>query len=147
MKRKKKQIQPKRLVFDKNGKQPVVKNKYQLMVWQLLKIPDDLSRGEWMREVKIGKELFEKYPDEEFWSQLDIGFHLNSLAFFKRKEGSEILQEARTKYVGFLSMKTQPKEKIKLENNKIGNDTVIQRSKKQYKDVFDFLDSYGKETK
>ena len=61
MKRKKKQIQPKRLVFDKNGKRPVVKNKYQLMVWQLLKIPDDLSRVEWMREVKIGKELFEKY--------------------------------------------------------------------------------------
>lgn len=147
MKGKRKQIQPKRLIFDKKGKPPVVKNKYQLMVWQLLKIPDDLSRNEWMREVKIGKDLFEEYPDEKFWSRLDIGFYLNSLAFFKRKEGSEILKEARSKYVGLLNIDVQPKEKIKLEKNKIGTDTVIQKREGNFKNVFDFLKNYGQETK
>ena len=147
MRRKKKQVQPKRLIFDKKGNPPVVKNKYQLMVWQLLKIPDDLSRNEWMREVKIGKELFEAYPDEEFWSQLDIGFYLNSLAFFKRKEGAEVLKEARSKYISFLNIDARPKKEIKLEKNKIGDDTYKHKAKASFKDVFDFLENYGKETK
>ena len=117
------------------------------MVWQLLKLPTDLSRGEWGREVKIGKELFEMYPDEEFWSQLDIGFYLNSLAFFKRKEGGEILKEMRTRFLGFSKMRFEPQEKIKLEKNKIGNDTVIQSREKNFKDIFDFLKNYGQKTK
>ena len=145
--KKKKQTQPKRLVFDKKGERPVVRNKYQLMVWQLLKIPTDLSRSEWQREVKIGKELFEMYPDEDFWSQIYIGFYLNSLAFFKRKEGGEILKESRTRYLGYSKIQPEPQEKIKLEKDKIGNDTVIQNEGKNFKDIFDFLKNYGQKAK
>ncbi len=45
----------------------------------------------WPREMKIAKELLAKFPDEAFWTNFSIGFTVNSLAYFKMKDGEALL--------------------------------------------------------
>ena len=46
----------------------------------------------WGREIKILKKLLNQYPNTEFWCKLDLGYDLNSLAFFLSKRGQDILK-------------------------------------------------------
>jgi hypothetical protein len=47
----------------------------------------------WPREMKIAKELMEKYPMEAFWEKFEIPYRVNSLAFFKMEKGSNLLKD------------------------------------------------------
>jgi hypothetical protein len=46
----------------------------------------------WPREIKLAKELYQKTPDDLFWSKIQFGFKLNSLAWLKTDAGSKALQ-------------------------------------------------------
>jgi hypothetical protein len=91
-----------RRILNKSGRSPKLNNIWQLIIWQLIKNPNDLSRHEWARETKIAKELYESVPDIDFWGQLKMtneygkSFYLNSLAFLKRQKGQKILKEKRS---------------------------------------------------
>jgi hypothetical protein len=79
-------------------KQVQPKNEFAVLIWQLVKDPNDFSQVDWGRETKAAKELFSTYPNVEFWSQLNLGFYLNSLNFFKGKDGIKHLRQAITEF-------------------------------------------------
>jgi predicted methyltransferase len=70
------------------------KNEFGVLIWQLIKDPNDFSQADWGRETKAAKELYNTYPEVKFWSQLNLGFYLNSLNFFNGKDGIKYLREA-----------------------------------------------------
>lgn len=77
-------------------------------------------------EMFNARKLIADYPDEEFWTNLDIGFKLNSLAFFQSPKGQEILKRkyAESKF----ELPVAPQHNI--SNTKVGDDvTVIQKPK------------------
>ena len=51
----------------------------------------DAPKLPYAREVKLLKPLITKYPELEFWENLDLGFKLNSLAFFNTENGEEVI--------------------------------------------------------
>lgn len=53
---------------------------------------------DWARELKIAKQLLNKYSKIEFWECLDLGFKLNSLAYFFTENGSQRLKTEFNKY-------------------------------------------------
>lgn len=65
----------------------------------------------WGREVKLLNELIKKYPDEKFWRQLNLGFQLNSLAWFKADGQQEL--EIKWRYHKIVN---QPKVDLKLDS-------------------------------
>jgi hypothetical protein len=48
----------------------------------------------WGREVKNLNHLLAKYPDEAFWTGLNPGYTMHSLAFFKTPRGADELETA-----------------------------------------------------
>ena len=70
------------------------KNKFAVIIWQLIKDPNDFSAVDWSRETKAAKNLFTTYPKIEFWQQINLGFYLNSLNFFNGKDGVKYLKDA-----------------------------------------------------
>jgi hypothetical protein len=69
-------------------------NKFAVIIWQLIKDPNDFSAVDWSREIKAAKNLFTTYPRIEFWRQINLGFYLNSLNFFNGKDGVKYLKSA-----------------------------------------------------
>lgn len=65
---------------------PEQHKKFQLILESYLKPPIN-----WGQEYKLLKELVIKYPEIEEIE--DLGFELNSLAFFKTEKGKKLLQE------------------------------------------------------
>jgi hypothetical protein len=45
------------------------------------------------RETKMIGQLYSKYPNEEFWKKMNLGFLLNSFAYFKTLQGNEELEK------------------------------------------------------
>tara|TARA_Y100001938_G_C7974152_1_gene370884 strand:- start:201 stop:626 length:426 start_codon:yes stop_codon:yes gene_type:complete len=79
-------------------KPPVLLSPYHVIIWQLIKNPDDFSGIDWSRETLAAKELYGTYPNVDFWGQLNLGFYLNSLNFFKGKDGVKYLNQAINKF-------------------------------------------------
>lgn len=50
------------------------------------------------REQKIFNEIFESFPEYEFWSSLNLPYQLNSLAFLKTERGWELINSEWKKY-------------------------------------------------
>jgi hypothetical protein len=71
----------------------------------------------WPREMKISKELVAKYNDPDFWSRVDFGFKVNSLAWFKTADGIKRL-EAKIKEFKFVPKEKE--EEIPLFEEKFG---------------------------
>ena len=113
----------------KTRKQVYPKNKLWVLIWQLIKDPNDFSQVDWSRETKAAKELFESYPNIQFWSQLNLGFYLNSLNFFKGKDGVKYLREAITEFENASKINFQPKTTEEFDDN-IKFDKKIDKSKK-----------------
>lgn len=62
-------------------------------ILEFLLKPDQLKvPGAWPREMKLLKQLYPLYPDEQFWLKIDFTFMLNSLAYFKTGEGAIALK-------------------------------------------------------
>jgi hypothetical protein len=77
---------------------PVLLSPYHVIIWQLIKNPDDFSGVDWGGETLVAKELYRTYPNVNFWGQLNLGFYLNSLNFFKGKDGVKYLNDAINKF-------------------------------------------------
>jgi hypothetical protein len=54
----------------------------------------------WPREMKLIVSLHKECPEPAFWTNLTLGFEINSLAFFKTEDGANVL---RSKYLEFQS--------------------------------------------
>ena len=89
----------------------------------------------WPREMKIAKELFEKYPDEEFWLKMTVGFKINSLAWFKMQKGVDLLD---LKYKEFnYKPQINNSDVLEISDRKFGETTHNSTSKKYVKDFLD----------
>lgn len=82
--------------FSENGELvPDLKpnNKYTEIIGKFIKKERlDSKQVNWGAEIKMLKKLLKEYPDEQFWGQLDLGFKLNSLAFFLTANGKKELK-------------------------------------------------------
>ena len=120
--------------MDKKGTAP--KGFYHFMVQRFLKEDKDLTSRVWAREIKIAKKIFNLYPDIDFWNNIDLGFPLNSLAWFCSSEGKYALVIQR-KRVSFKPKKS----KSYLLSKKIGKNKKINKTKKT---LMDFLNEQEK---
>lgn len=134
-----------KIVSSKTGKPPFIRNKYQVLIWQLIKNPNDFCHIEWSRETKAAKLLYFQYPDINFWRQLDLGFYLNSLNFFSKSDGLRKLREAIDEYELSKKVKFSTKEKEKRVENLDTFHKEI-KTKKQDLRYGDFF-KHGKKTK
>lgn len=50
----------------------------------------------WPREMKIAKHLVMMYPLPDMWLGLELGFKLNSLAWFLTEKGKQRLEQEAT---------------------------------------------------
>lgn len=72
----------------------------------------------WPREMKIAKELFQKFPDRDFWEKIEIGYKVKSLAWFKMKKGEDFLT---LKYKEFhFKPENKQAETLKISDEKFG---------------------------
>ncbi len=93
------------------------KNAFSVLIWQLIKDPNDFSQADWGRETKAAKHLYNTYPKIEFWSQLNLGFYLNSLNFFNGKDGVKYLRDAIDDFERNLKIKFSPAIQEKFDEN------------------------------
>jgi hypothetical protein len=86
----------------------------------------------WPREMKIAKDLYYDYPNDDFWKNVNIGFKVNSLAWFKMKNGDDLL---KTKYKEF-NFKPEIKENdiLQLSDRKFGETLHNNKGNKFLKD-------------
>ena len=104
---------------------------YHFIVNKFVLGKKSLSQKDWPREIKIAKKIFNLYPYPKFWSQLNLGFNLNSLAWFLTKEGGHSLR------VHFKIESFSPKEKKRYAlSKKIGRNKKIT---KKNNSLMDFL--------
>ena len=104
---------------------------YHFMVQRFLKEDKDLTSRVWAREIKIAKKIFNLHPDTYFWNQIDLGFSLNSLAWFCSSEGKYALLIQRKK----INYRPKQRKAYKL-TKKLGRNKKITQKKKS---LMDFL--------
>ncbi len=100
----------------------------KFLVERFLKTP---KFTDWGREILIAKKLLPKYK-MEFWECLDLGFKLNSLAFFFTEDGSQKLKTEFNKF----NLTIPPKKEYIIDTQKYGTDIKIQE---KIESVIEFL--------
>ena len=110
-----------------------IKNKYQLLVWIFLAEPTHCS---WPKEIKISKTLLSKYPDLLFWKWINLGFKLNSLAYFLTSKGKTLLYNKNKFYKKQKDVKLSNKKQYKLSKNRVGENKKLSNKKLK---LFDFI--------
>ena len=122
-------------VTDAKRNRPIIRNKYQYLVWNFIEKAKYFSGNDWKKEIAVAKRLFEKNSDFSFWKSLDLGFNLNSLCWFETARGKEFLEQKnylfKSTHVNFT------KEKVKYEDKKLGEDRVS--PKKKVKNILDLF--------
>ena len=110
-------------------------NKYQLLINKFHKDPKAVWADVRLikKEMSIAKKLFNLYSDIFFWINLQLSFKLNSLAWFLRKDGKEIL---RFEFNKQKILRNKKSKKIQLSETKYGKDVEIQIKPKT---TFEFL--------
>ena len=58
------------------------------------------------REIKLVNQLFPRYPDLTFWLGINLGFQLQSLAWFKAEGAVEL--ETKWRYHRLMSLQRPP---------------------------------------
>lgn len=69
----------------------------------------------WPREMKMVKSLFKIFPNENFWSSLELNFKLNSLCWFLSDDGRKFLNKEYKKF----KLDLPEAKKFQIENNNI----------------------------
>ena len=110
-------------------KQVEPKNKFAVIIWQLIKDPNDFSSVDWSRETKAAKNLFTTYPRVEFWKQINLGFYLNSLNFFNGKDGVKYLKDAIYDFERNLKINFSTPQKEKFDDNAKFNKSIPKSAK------------------
>jgi len=72
----------------------------------------------WAKEMKMVKNLFKIFPNEEFWKSLKLNFKLNSLCWFFSDEGRKFLNKEYKKF----NLDLPEIKKFEIENNNIAFD-------------------------
>ena len=88
------------------------------------------SHQNYPAEIMMAKRITAKYPEVDFWEKVELGFQLNSLAYFLTSDGEQVI---RKKYAGFKFDVTQPVS-YNIHSQKIGEDVKIDYRPKTLKD-------------
>lgn len=106
----------------------------QAIVFKFLKLPIN----NWPNEIKMAKQLIKTQEDFEFFFNLDLGFKLNSLAYFKTDDGKQKLEEIKKNDENLKNLDFAPKTEYIIDNKKHGQDIVVEKKKKN--SIFEFLE-------
>lgn len=87
----------------------------------------------WGAEIKIAKWLLDGYPDMVFWSNLNLNYKLNSLAFLVSDRGRAEIRAHWTRF----KLASGPNIVYPLEKENV---IQIEPSKHKAKDIIEFLD-------
>lgn len=79
------------ILSGKTQKPPVLRNKWHVLIWQLVDDPSFFSTGEWIREMGIAKKLWPLCENLDLWSQINLDWYPNSLNFFLSGKGKKVL--------------------------------------------------------
>jgi hypothetical protein len=79
---------------------------------KFLKDPSNII---WPKEMKMVKMLFKIFPNEDFWSSLELNFKLNSLCWFLSDDGRKLLNKEYKKF----NLELPEVKKFEIENNNI----------------------------
>lgn len=96
---------------------------------RLLKVDGRRSRNFWAREMKALNDLVEKFDNLDFWQKVNFSQNFNSLLFFKKGDGLDILTK---KYREFNYKVPEPK-KFNIGKT-IGENRVYKNKPKTIKD-------------
>mgnify|MGYP001447245052 CR=1 FL=1 len=94
-----------KLVYNKKGGKPNIRNQGEFLVWNFLPSAADLTQKEWIKEKGIAKKILtEDYKNFkfEFWLQFNLKFPIPSLAYFRKKA---VIKELSSEYYKFLVLK------------------------------------------
>ena len=87
--------------------------------------------------------MFKKYSRTVFWKWLDLGFRINSLAFFLTKKGKALLRNKASLFLKLENLKLNTKKDIKLRKNKVGKNVKLPNKKLK---LLEFI-NHGKKEK
>lgn len=76
-----------------DGSIPLIKNFQQYIIWKFLKDPSIMDNKRWAQETKLAKIIQRKFPLINIGYDVDLGFKLNSLAWFLTPDGKKMLSE------------------------------------------------------
>lgn len=98
----------------------------------LLDVPSKGKRNFWGREIKFLNELYELFPNVDFWLKLTFEKKYDSLLFLKGNFGMSILKKR------FLEFNYKPRkvDHINISDKKYGDNFI---KTKQPKTIKDFL--------
>ncbi len=66
----------------------------------------------WPREIKIANSILKKHSDAQFWNELELGFQLNSLAWFKSVDGLKRLNSHNNRNIDIFAEKPTEQNKV-----------------------------------
>lgn len=89
----------------------------------------------WSREMKLINELLSIYPNPKFLQSINLGFKLNSLAWFKMKDGKERIRRLWNVF----NYSPKEKEKEIILEDKVG-ESIISETNKSKQTIMEFLD-------
>jgi len=70
----------------------------QKLIERILNIPDKKVKGFWSKEIKLLDQICKQFPHDQFWKSFKMSSKLNSLSFFKTKEGKERIVKSIKKF-------------------------------------------------
>jgi hypothetical protein len=100
----------------------------------------DTSNIIWPKEMKMVKTLLDIFPDEVFWSTLNLNFKLNSLCWLLSDDGRSFLNTEYQKY----KLELPEVKKYKLEKNNIAFDSKSPYTSDNPLSLRDFLNLWQK---
>lgn len=84
------------------------------------------------RDAMVMYQLIKQFPDCAFWRNYELGFCLNSMFWFKSRDGQDRLKTDWSLF--HLDMKGEQRYD-KLDENKNGEDVVVEKSIKTVADL------------
>jgi hypothetical protein len=97
------------------------------------------GRGFWPQQMKISGQLILKYGlDFLLWCPPPNGYKVTSLVWFLTREGHNYLSDQLFEYEKSKQCQTSTTEKISLENEKIGEDIVLNIKPKTIKEFLNY---------
>jgi len=117
----------------------MTKNQIQLIKSFILRNVSPPEKGFvsrfWPKEMKLGKELFLKFPSEDFWAKILFEKKVGSLSWFKTKDGEFIFKKKYSEF--FYKPPSTTESAFEISDGKFGETTHNNKEKKFMKDFLD----------
>lgn len=104
----------------------------QKLIKRILNIPDKKVKGFWSREIKLIDQIYKEFPHDKFWKSFKLSSKLDSLSFFKTKEGKERISKGIKKFDILSRYKPRKLPKITI-GKKCGDDIEYKKIKQTLK--------------